>query len=129
MSDDNSGRRRGLPALGIEALAFIWGLAEATVFFIVPDVLLTFLAIDNLKRACWACVIALAGSLIGGACMFAWGARNPSGTHAFLEKVPAIDAEMIETVIQNIEETGQAALFLGPLAGRPYKIYAVNAGA
>ena len=31
--------------MGVNLVAFFWGLAEATLFFIVPDVFLTHLAI------------------------------------------------------------------------------------
>lgn len=128
MSDDGTCRSRGFPSLGIACWSFIWGLAEATFFFIVPDVLLTGIAIHSTRSGITACLYALAGALIGGICMFTWGYNNAESAKSFLEQIPAIDREMIETVSQNIVDDGQLALFLGPLQGRPYKIYAVSAG-
>lgn len=46
--------------------AFAWGLAEATFFFIVPDVFTTRLALQDFKRALISCIFTLAGALLGG---------------------------------------------------------------
>jgi hypothetical protein len=46
--------------------AAVWGLAEATLFFVVPDVLLTWLAAFRPRVACKAVVACLAGALAGG---------------------------------------------------------------
>lgn len=46
--------------------AFCWGLAEATFFFIVPDVLLTAITIVSVPRALRALVFSLLGATIGG---------------------------------------------------------------
>ena len=48
------------------AIASLWGFAEATVFFIVPDVLLSWLALRSPKSGLIACLFALLGALIGG---------------------------------------------------------------
>ena len=114
--------------MGIGCCSFLWGLAEATVFFIIPDVLLSGIAIRCTKTSLKACVFALAGALVGGVCMFIWGQQDVKSAHRLLEKIPAINAEMIDTVNEQIREDGQLAFFMGPILGRPYKIYAVNAG-
>ena len=36
--------------------------------------------------------------------------------------------DRIDNVNEQIREDGQLAFFMGPILGRPYKIYAVNAG-
>jgi hypothetical protein len=41
------------------AVAFLWGIAEATFFFIVPDVLLSWLALSSHRRGLIACVFAV----------------------------------------------------------------------
>ena len=48
------------------ALAAIWGAAEATLFFIVPDVFLSWLALSDRRQALIACLYALLGALVGG---------------------------------------------------------------
>ncbi len=110
-------------------LAAIWGFAEATLFFVVPDVALGYLALRSRKIALAACVWAFAAALLGGGLMYAWGRLSPAAAEAALEKVPAIDRLMIERVRGELEERGAGAVALGPLRTTPYKIYAVEAGA
>jgi len=52
--------------MGVGLAAFLWGLAEATCFFIVPDVLLSFIALRRLRTALLCCGLALAGALLAG---------------------------------------------------------------
>jgi membrane protein YqaA with SNARE-associated domain len=115
--------------LGVKLLAIAWGLAEATVFFIVPDVLLTYLALKDPRRATKACLWVLVGALVGGIAMFCWGHYDLKCAEKFLTAVPAIDEELLNKVEQQIDDDGVKATFFGPMAGRPYKIYAVYAGA
>jgi membrane protein YqaA with SNARE-associated domain len=111
-------------------IAGIWGFAEATLFFVVPDVWLTLIAVRRgLAPALVACGWALAGALAGGLAMYAWGAFDPAAARDALETIPAIDREMIDGVRSALRDDGAAALFLGPLKGVPYKIYAVEAPA
>ena len=72
-------------------LAIAWGLVEATVFFIVPDVLLTYLALKDPRRATKACIWTLVGALVGGIVMFCWGHYDPKSAAGFLTQIPAID--------------------------------------
>lgn len=109
-------------------LAFTWGLAEATFFFIVPDVLLTLIACRMLKPALKATTFALMGALVGGALMYTIGRRDPANARAFLDQIPAISQGLITRVASQISENGLWAVLLGPLKGIPYKIYAVEWG-
>jgi membrane protein YqaA with SNARE-associated domain len=111
------------------ALAFAWGLAEATFFFIVPDVLLTLISCRALKPALKATVASLIGALAGGTIMYIFGARDAQAARTFLDNVPAIDPALITRVAGQISESGLQAVLLGPLKGIPYKIYAVEWGA
>lgn len=109
-------------------IAGLWGFAEATLFFLVPDIWLTALAVRRgLKPALLACLTALAGALLGGLAMYCWGAANPEAAREMLDWVPAIDAATIGQVRTALNEDGVTAVFLGPLLGVPYKIYAVEA--
>ena len=49
--------------------------------------------------------------------------------HEAISQIPAIDEELLNKVEQQIDDDGVKATFFGPIAGRPYKIYAVYAGA
>ena len=111
------------------AIAFAWGLAEATVFFIVPDVLLTLIACRALRPALKATVAALAGALAGGALMYVFGLREPHTARVLLDHIPAISPDLITRVAQQVSEGGLMAVLLGPIKGIPYKIYAAEWGA
>jgi membrane protein YqaA with SNARE-associated domain len=105
-----------------------WGFAEASLFFLVPDVWLSRVALDSPRRALRGCLWALAGALGGGALMWAWGGAAPATAEAALDSVPGISAAMVAGVRAELAGIGWSALFLGPATGTPYKIYAVEAG-
>lgn len=114
--------------MGVNVLALLWGLAEATLFFIVPDVPLTFIALLKgrgaaLRAACFAA----AGAVVGAAVMYDWSARDPTGAAAMLEGIPAIGPQMIARVGDRLARWGMAAIPLGGVSGVPFKIYAVMA--
>lgn len=106
--------------------ALWWGFAEATLFFIVPDVLLSYLARKDLKVGLIACLFALVGAISGGLMMYYWGYENEAAAIAGVVKVPAIDMAMVESASGHIEEEGALALFRGAFGGVPYKVYAVQ---
>lgn len=110
-------------------LAFLWGFAEATFFFIVPDVYLGLMALFHWRRGLWATGAAVAGAMIGGALMFSLAAANPAALEQFLLRIPGIGAPMVQAVAQQLDTGSLWALVAGPLGGIPYKIYAVQAGA
>jgi membrane protein YqaA with SNARE-associated domain len=109
-------------------LAFFWGWAEATLFFLVPDVALSVAAVRSTRAALVACGYSLLGALLGGTMMYVWGWADPASATAALDSVPGIGQEMIAGVEQSLSQKGLGALLVGPLAGIPYKIYAVQAG-
>lgn len=113
----------------IAAAALAWGFAEATLFFIVPDVLLSWIALDRPRRAWAACAWAAAGAVAGGLAMYLWGAAAPASALGVLDHVPAISPAMCDAVGEQVRDRGVGAVFLGPILGTPYKIYAVQAGA
>lgn len=111
------------------AFAFLWGLAEATLFFIVPDVLLSLLALKNRRHAWIASGYAVAGAMLGGALMYAWTARDAGQVYSLLVSIPAISPELIDRARAQLDEWGYPSLFAGAFSGVPYKLYASEAGA
>ena len=109
-------------------IAFVWGFAEATAFFIVPDVYLGFVALFNWRRGLLAMAASLLGAILGGAVMYLLAMNNPSGVTTFLTRVPLIDAALVTDVAQQTQKQGLLAVLTGPLKGTPYKIYAAQAG-
>jgi membrane protein YqaA with SNARE-associated domain len=111
----------------VQWIALLWGFAEATLFFVVPDVLLTFVALRNLRRALVACGVVLLGALAGGVLMYTWADRHPEAARSAVERVPAISAGLMQAVAGQLREQGPLAAVVGAFVGRPYKIYAVTA--
>jgi membrane protein YqaA with SNARE-associated domain len=112
-------------------IGFVWGLAEATLFFIVPDVWIGWVALVA-RRAAWAVLgFTLAGALVGGALTYALGAATAPATSApILDGVPTVDRDSIRRVSGEMEKHGPRSVVYGPLRmGTPYKLYARAAGA
>ncbi len=108
-------------------LCAIWGFAEATVFFIVPDVLITCVLARRPRP--WREIVppvlwTLLGALVGGAAMYLWTLADASSVARVLAHVPGINAALIDRVGAQVEASGPLATFLGPITGTPYKLYA-----
>ncbi|MCA1242387.1 hypothetical protein LC092_08045 [Stappia stellulata] len=115
------GNRRGLAAAGL------WGFAEATVFFTVPDVLLTFLAQTSLRRALLASLFTALAACIGGTMLYALALNRPNAAQALLLAVPGIFPDLITRAGTLLENGLLPGLVEGSLTGVPYKIFAVEA--
>lgn len=114
-------------AAGLVALA--WGFAEATLFFIVPDIWIGLLALCDWRAGLRAAAWAVAGAVLGGAVMYGVGARTaPERSAALLEAVPAVSPAMVARVEDEMRDGGPASMLLGPLRGTPYKLYVRAAG-
>ena len=114
----------GRPGL---AAAFLWGLAEATFFFVIPDVFLSFVAMLDWRSTWKHIVAALAGALLGGALLFQWSQAEPGAAHAAVARVPFITPGMFAKVDSGLDKIGLLAVLTGSVSGIPYKLYAVEA--
>jgi hypothetical protein len=108
-------------------VGLLWGLAEATLFFIVPDVLLTLVALFSFRRSARVLAYILLGALAGGTIMFYLGAKNPAESKAIVLHVPFVSAAMFDKTAQSFQRDGIWALTKGPGNGIPYKVYCVQA--
>lgn len=106
---------------------FLFGLFEATFFFIVPDVLLSYLALFSLKGALIGAMSCIIGSLIGGLYMYRKSQRHFFKVKNFLVQVPAISDVLLQEAWANYEKMGIYSILLGTTKGIPYKIFAVFA--
>lgn len=109
-------------------LAFAWGFAEGSLFFILPDVLLSFTALFRPRRAVVHMAAIMIGAVLAGAVMFSWSAQTPAARHA-VANVPAVTPAMFERAERDLREYGVAGTAFGPARGIPYKVYAVEAPA
>jgi membrane protein YqaA with SNARE-associated domain len=108
--------------------AALWGFAEATFFFLVPDVILSAIAIYDWRVALLACLAGVAGAVAGGALMYRQGRSRYARLQAFLLRLPGISPSMLERVRAEVALRRFLAVLTGPLSGTPYKTYAVEAG-
>jgi membrane protein YqaA with SNARE-associated domain len=105
--------------------AAVWGFAEGTLFFLVPDILITFVAMFSVKKSGQQTAAVLLGSLLAGALLFTGNAwvTDP------VKHVPFVREWMFDKTRADFERHGVGALLRGPSSGIPYKVYAVQAPA
>lgn len=107
--------------------ALVWGFAEATVFFIVPDVLLTYAAIRfGLRKAFVLSLTAAIGAVAGGAVMIVATGHDAAGVTELLDAIPAISSGMIAETRVAMTENWPIAVFVGAVTGVPFKIFAAQ---
>ncbi len=110
-------------------ITFIWSFAEATFFFLVPDIWLSRIAIKNPKEAYINILFAICGALCGGVCIYLLGHYMFQDIEAIMTKIPAITEDMSAQVGQEMNGNN---IFLpivqAGVSGVPYKLYALWAG-
>ena len=112
------------------AAAALWGVAEATVFFIVPDVILTYAVVRfGFKAGVRLAVVAAASASLAGIGMWLWGRFDPATAQRVMLLVPAIGPDQLARTAHEMAGFWPLNLILGAVTGVPYKLYAVAAGA
>ena len=108
--------------------AALWGFAEATLFFVVPDIIVTYIAMRRgMRAAVVGAAVAVVGAVAGGVVMYLWGAHLPTQAITVVEAVPAIGPGMLSQASEHLRVHGSYGLFFGSANGIPYKVYAVLA--
>jgi membrane protein YqaA with SNARE-associated domain len=107
-------------------VGFLWGFAEATLFFIIPDVVLGAVALFAPRAAPRVLTYTLAGALAGGALSYGVASElQPSQSEAVLDGVPTVKDTAIRRVEREMRDDGARSIVYGPLRmGTPYKLYA-----
>jgi membrane protein YqaA with SNARE-associated domain len=107
-----------------------WGVAEATLFFFVPDVLLTYVVMRfGLRAGLRLSVVAAAAASITGIFMWLWARHDPEAARAVMLMIPAIGPDLLARAHDEVASNWPLHLFTGAMTGVPYKLYAVEAGA
>jgi len=96
-------------------------------FFVIPDVFLSFVVILDWPRTWRHILAAIAGALLGGALLFHWASSNSAAARAAVARVPFIRENMFAKVADGFRNQGLLAVLLGSVSGLPYKLYAVEA--
>ena len=104
-----------------------WSAAESAIFFIVADVPISWIAVRSGTRAALlAALVAAVAAVAGAAAVLVWARHDPSGAHAILASVPAIDPALIARAASDYHQ-GALAMLAGSFSGTPFKLYALEA--
>lgn len=101
-------------------LAFLWGYCEATWFFVVPDVGLTFAALLGFRRSLRAVLACLAGSMLGAVTIYLFSRMDWPVLWSCL---PGFKPAMLTVAEEQLQARGASAVMLGPEAGIAYRFY------
>ena len=108
-------------------LAFVWAVAEATVWPIMPDAVLVPLALAR-PASWWRLVLAAAlGTTVGGAIGYIIGRRRPD--RAASERLPLVRPAMVAAADRWLKQHGPRGAMRQPASGIPMKVFARLAGA
>ena len=110
-----------------DVLAFLWGLAEATVFFLPVEMLITYLALGNPLRALRAAVAALMGAVIGAGLLYYWGGHDVFSAMTLIAALPGLSPEVMDAAESALQQHGLAAIPAGVLSTATGKAHAVFA--
>ena len=114
-----------------EVVAGAWAFAEATLFFVIPDVWLTWVAIQAkaaAKPLFWMVWYATFAAVLGGLAIETLGTYAPKAAERAVLAVPSVSADDLTTVRGEYAEVGSRAVATGWLRGQPYKLYALVEG-
>lgn len=121
----------GLPLSCLLALAFVWGFLEATVFFVVPDVIICVICVAyGWRHGLKAVGLAILGAIIGGVATYFWGTMDIESARAFFDILPAIGTDNMARAKATFESNHIGTdMLVGSLTSVPFKLYAGEAGA
>ena len=110
------------------ALMFLWALAEATVWPIIPDFLLVPMEAANRRRRPGPLLASVAGMASGGAAGYIFAFRSPDQARAVLQHLPLARQSRLETVRERLGRSGTWSFLVQPYSGIPMKVWAVAGG-
>lgn len=86
--------------------SFLWGILEATFFFVAPDIALSFYAIKkNFAYAVAHAVFAAFGAMFGVFLLYSLASGNPLQIRYLLDLIPAISPELINFATTKMEHS------------------------
>jgi membrane protein YqaA with SNARE-associated domain len=99
-----------------------WGVAEAIVLPVVPDVVLYLLALAAPRQAGRLFAAGIAGAMAGSALLVGLTIAEPGAARSLLLAVPGVDQAMVEAA-QRAIAGGDVRAFVGFGPGTPLKVY------
>ena len=104
-----------------------WSAAEASIFFIVADVPISWIAVRKGTRAALlAAVVAALASVAGTFLVYLWVRHDAAGATATLAGLPGIDGAMLARSADHYHH-GLQAVLAGSFKGVPFKTFALAA--
>lgn len=114
---------RWLPGGGSALVGALWGAAEASFFYLVPDVWLG-LVVVRAPRHTWTTVAATAaGSMAGAALLRRATIDRPAEVDGWIGHVPGLLPGDLERAGRELDAQGSVAFLNGPFHGLPVKLY------
>ena len=110
-------------------IMFLWAVAEATVWPIIPDFLLVPMAAGARRRFYLPLAAAIAGMAVGGSAIFLFAFVAPHQASSFLSHLPLVHDSQIRGAHRRLARDGVAAFFFQPWSGISFKVWAVVGGA
>jgi hypothetical protein len=104
-------------------LGAAWGFAEASLFFIVPDVWLGFVALFAPRRMPVTLVAIVAGAAAGAACLYVATLVWPDELRNLVLAVPAIAPSDLEQARAQLQDGGAGSILPAVVEGRAVKLY------
>ena len=102
----------------------MWGYAEATRFWLIPDILLGWITLNRPRSIVNSVVAATVGAVLGGVRVH----EHAREEHARLTEIPGINDALLLDAHERFASRGWVAVVRAPLDGIPYKVYATESG-
>lgn len=110
------------------SLMFVWAVAEAIVWPIIPDALLFPLIVARPRLAARLTACSAIGSALSGIALVLASLNQPASAAALLGKLPLVFDWQIQEVTQLLGFAGPAAFWGQPISGVPFKVWGIIAG-
>lgn len=104
-------------------IGFSWGFAEGLVFFIVPDVYISFATLFSPRAGIVAWLSSIAGSAVAVVVIFVLTAMLRLDYLGFLPSIPGISTGLVERVAERLAGAGLPYTASFIFTGVPLKLY------
>ncbi len=108
---------------------FLWAVAEATFWPIVPDALLIPLAAGAHRRYGRVLAATVLGMALGGIGIYLFAFYAPQTAEGLLPRLPVIQPFMLTAANLALDQQGAFAFVTQPWSGVSFKVYAILGGA
>ena len=113
------------------SLGAVWGVCEGTWFFLVPDILLSYFAIDSLRRAMAAALGVVLGAMAAACVLYSMLGVDRVDADFLIPQIwsalPGFRFPMLAAAARYLEADGARGLISGPSSGIPYRVFVVAA--